>query len=770
MALQPDERYASAAGFARDVKAWLEGQPVSAQPPSLNYLIAQYVRRNRWPVAVAVSILTGILATAAIGTYLAIKARKAEAHALVEKDGALAAEQRAAEAMERANHRGYQAAVELATMHLEQAEPYLAAEKLRATPPRFRGWEWGYLMTAVPPPESIAESELAAPGIAAATPDGAVAAVAEENRLHVIDLRSGRIIVRKTYAGPIGRIALSLDGSIMAVVETSPEQEVLHVSRVDGGGAWSKELCGTADIAWEPPTTGGALLVVCGNSPTPSPGQLLRFHPATGDVLNERSIERFKTVDHSLVVGAAGRMAVVGNSYKDLEIISLPDLRTLSVDQEPSGEAARALLLDDTRDLLVVGRGRRVYAGPASRSASRLVGEVVDVEGAKATHIRHMNWLADGRWVARGDQSMLVQDESTVRIAASAATALAPLSGGRLLALLQSGRVVVRPELPARADAGLVTLVGGDDAEGRGTVFTPDSREAVFQSWRRDGLQRVPLSDENRSGAASSWTRFERQPAAEWSVLPTVHPDGSILTTVGGRLAVLRKNGTTPEQVSIPGTDQVWSASASPDGSRVAVAIPSGVRLLDWKTHEIVRDWNLPGGPFHVSWLARGDASRPVALVAISRDSTLHYLPMAGAPTSHQLPFRVNGYYPAPLAVHPRQPLLAGALAAPGYAVYDLGSLPAPPRLVARGAMVPSVTALAFTPDATRLAVATTDHRLELWDWAHELRLIDFPLNSTCASIAFSPDGQWMANTDYAPSLVLRRAALPAAPKSSAEK
>jgi hypothetical protein len=31
-------------------------------------------------------------------------------------------------------------------------------------------------------------------------------------------------------------------------------------------------------------------------------------------------------------------------------------------------------------------------------------------------------------------------------------------------------------------------------------------------------------------------------------------------------------------------------------------------------------------------------------------------------------------------------------------------------------------------------------------------------VNSTCASIAFSPDGEWMANTDYAPSLVLRRA------------
>ncbi|MGI8436021.1 MAG: hypothetical protein ACR2NX_03835 [Chthoniobacterales bacterium] len=71
---------------------------------------------------------------------------------------------------------------------------------------------------------------------------------------------------------------------------------------------------------------------------------------------------------------------------------------------------------------------------------------------------------------------------------------------------------------------------------------------------------------------------------------------------------------------------------------------------------------------------------------------------------------------------------------------------------------MPLVTALAFTPDARRLSVATDDHLLALWDWREGLSLLQFPLNSTCASIAFSPDGEWMANTDYEPSLALRRA------------
>jgi WD40 repeat protein len=182
------------------------------------------------------------------------------------------------------------------------------------------------------------------------------------------------------------------------------------------------------------------------------------------------------------------------------------------------------------------------------------------------------------------------------------------------------------------------------------------------------------------------------------------------------------------------------------------------VRLLEWPSGTLVREWAIPNGPFHVFLLER-------AVAAIDRDATLHYLPVDGAPVAHPLPFRVNGYYPAPLAFFPERALLAGATTEPGFAVYDLAALPAAPRLVTRTSFVPNVTALAFSPAAARLAIATDDHRLAIWDWEHELPLLTFPLNSTCASVAFSPDGQWLANTDYAPSLVLRRAALSAASK-----
>ncbi len=80
------------------------------------------------------------------------------------------------------------------------------------------------------------------------------------------------------------------------------------------------------------------------------------------------------------------------------------------------------------------------------------------------------------------------------------------------------------------------------------------------------------------------------------------------------------------------------------------------------------------------------------------------------------------------------------------------------PLLRQRCASARVATVLGFSWHARRLAVGTEDHHLTLWDWEQVLPLLSFPLNSYCASVAFSPDGEWLAYTDYNPSLVLRRA------------
>lgn len=80
----PAGRYASVEALAADVRAFLDGRPVSAHPPSRLYLTAKFVRRHRLPVslaALALLSLIGGLGTAAWQAHEAAQARDtAQAH------------------------------------------------------------------------------------------------------------------------------------------------------------------------------------------------------------------------------------------------------------------------------------------------------------------------------------------------------------------------------------------------------------------------------------------------------------------------------------------------------------------------------------------------------------------------------------------------------------------------------------------------------------------------------------------------------------------
>ncbi|MGI8436022.1 MAG: protein kinase domain-containing protein [Chthoniobacterales bacterium] len=680
MAGAPELRYAAAAAFAEDVQRWLESRPVSARRPSVAYMLRQYARRHRWPVAVGVSILCGVIATARIGAVLAVRARRAEAVALTEKNRALTAEKQASDARERSERRSYQVSIAVAKMYLEQGQPYLAGEALRATPDQLRGWEWGYLMASVPAVESSAESELVHASVLAANPDGTVAAVAKGNLLHVVNMTAKRALSRWSLAGSVVRVAVSEDGLRVAATESLRDGDRLHVWSADGPEIWSSATGRTTDIAWEPNATGGALLTVSGNSAAPAPGRLARFDHASGQVLNERAITRFKVSADSLIIGPAGKLAAVGNSYKDVEVISLPHLETLTTDDVQAGVAVDALLLDDMRDELVIARGSTVYAGSASHSTRAAVGALTGVSQTANTpdpavhsaQIRHLNWLADGRWMAWGKSLMLTKGGTVEPMPDDGATRLVPLRGGRVLVLLESGRLEIRSQLPPVAGSLARMILEGDYAEGRGTVFTPDSTGVLFQSWRRDAIEYLPLRPFTAGRRSSPVAKFGQQPDVEWCALPAVHPDGSILARFGDQLVAARQASGEPAPPRvIPHAENAWSASTSEDGALLAVGIPDGVRVLDWKTGDIKREWVLAGGPFRVAMLNIGPLSVSPCVVALGRDATLHYLPLVGPPASYSMPLRINGYYPGPVTFHNARPLLAGALSEGGFVVYD---------------------------------------------------------------------------------------------------
>ncbi len=79
---EPERRYAGAAEFASDLRAWLEARPVAAQRPTLRYRIVKLMRRHRGAVSLAVAALLGILP--ALGVALWQAQRAAESARLAE--------------------------------------------------------------------------------------------------------------------------------------------------------------------------------------------------------------------------------------------------------------------------------------------------------------------------------------------------------------------------------------------------------------------------------------------------------------------------------------------------------------------------------------------------------------------------------------------------------------------------------------------------------------------------------------------------------------
>lgn len=60
-----ERRYASVDALAADLRAWLGGYPVAAQPASAGYVLAKFVARNRW------AVLAGVLGGLGLATGLA---------------------------------------------------------------------------------------------------------------------------------------------------------------------------------------------------------------------------------------------------------------------------------------------------------------------------------------------------------------------------------------------------------------------------------------------------------------------------------------------------------------------------------------------------------------------------------------------------------------------------------------------------------------------------------------------------------------------------
>jgi eukaryotic-like serine/threonine-protein kinase len=130
MAKESKRRYSTAALLADDLRLWLDGRPITAQPPSLTYLSGKFVRRYRTPLAVAGLVLVLFL-SGIVAAFLRID-RERRATLIVN---------------DRLEEQLYATRIAIAERELTQNHDVgLAGRLLRDCPQNLRGWEWHYLI------------------------------------------------------------------------------------------------------------------------------------------------------------------------------------------------------------------------------------------------------------------------------------------------------------------------------------------------------------------------------------------------------------------------------------------------------------------------------------------------------------------------------------------------------------------------------------------------------------------------------------------------
>ncbi len=199
---EPNRRYATAGNLADDIRAHLNGDPVSAQPPTLRYFLAKRLRKHRAIVAGVAALL--LLAIGGVVFYIhSIKAEQARTAAeqvktAAQRDRADENAQTARENEKRANARAEEARRNLYFAHIglahnawKDGDPQRADEELNKCPVDLRHWEWRYLkgLTTRMKPRKIWFRKHQAGRPAAMSPDGQWIAFPDDKSTDVMLLR-----------------------------------------------------------------------------------------------------------------------------------------------------------------------------------------------------------------------------------------------------------------------------------------------------------------------------------------------------------------------------------------------------------------------------------------------------------------------------------------------------------------------------------------------------------------------------------------------------
>lgn len=206
LAKERDRRYQSAGELARDIRHYLDGEPIEAKRDSTLYVLRKTLRRYRVPVAVTLAFMMLLSVSLVVSVSLWFQAEENFRAAEEGRQAAIEARQfadtktreaeasaQAAEASAReARRRLYSRQMALAQQALETGSGSLK-DLLLECPAEFRGWEW-YRLAALADRSRITVKQAGEAPSAIFSPDGNwVASVGANPILKLWDARTGQI-------------------------------------------------------------------------------------------------------------------------------------------------------------------------------------------------------------------------------------------------------------------------------------------------------------------------------------------------------------------------------------------------------------------------------------------------------------------------------------------------------------------------------------------------------------------------------------------------
>ena len=788
LATDREQRYESVSQLATDLNNWLKGDQISAKPPSLTYRVRKLMSRYRWQSATLIASLVTCLVSAVFGVTLAIRERKYSAKLAIERTAAIDANFHANELRElairertEAERMAYASSINLATLQFENGQCNLAQKILNGTQASLRGWEWNYLQSLIPQPALSVPTGLEAAVSLGMSPNHSCAVVCDGSSICRLDLKLGTKSTSCDVQDRVQHLAISNDGQYIATLTHQSPLSYIKVYRfkpsdVAGAGeqlteAWSRQVHPDSSLNWTlaDDSTGGkpALIVAEGNGAEPIQGNVLKLDAGTGEVYANIELKRWKLADKGLLVGKS--VAVVRCSFDRLAVIQLSNFSIAGYILGEPNNLIADFELDVDESSVVFAQVGAVFEAKWNQPKA----DVVNIQPTRKLKTRfevdsrfggihRLNRGRDNRWIAITDTHCVVEGDDPVLLPAKVETFMVSLLDGTYATILPHGVFEIRrehqPSQACRFSGRSVLPV----PEGRRVALAPSSDYCLYQTWARENIYRC-------------WLRADSEPdifvtaenkKLEWSRLPAFHPDGTAIiaappypadeaTAVTDTrkletrtLAALRWEGEKTHPELLPIESKPWSAAASPDGQKLFVGTIRGVSVVAWSGRQLLQEWQLEHGPFVVMPM-----SDNMGAFAIGVDHVIHTLRFDTEPAqTGRIVEEGGGLIPAHSDYFADQQM---------FAITDstcvrIFTLRDSHTEVQQLPVEASVTAIRFSADGKRLAIAMANRKIAIWDWKGKHRLIELGTRGTCSSMDFSRDGRWLVNSDYDPCLTIR--------------